>query len=79
MLSRIYNLGYCRPFFETGLTFLNTLIKFKLLNNLYVLQNSKKLKTKGLNNVSIKYLKKIKLKKKINVNLNNDSLYKIEF
>lgn len=79
MLSLIYNLGYCRPFFETGLTFLNSLIKFKLLNNLYVLQNSKKLKTKGLNNVSVKYLKKIKLNKKINVNLNNDSLYKIEF
>ena len=36
-------------------------------------------KKNGINNDTTEYLKKIKLKKKININLNNDSLYKIEF
>ena len=38
-----------------------------------------KLKENGSNNSSIKYLKNIKLNKKIKVNLNNDSLYKMSF
>jgi diaminohydroxyphosphoribosylaminopyrimidine deaminase / 5-amino-6-(5-phosphoribosylamino)uracil reductase len=79
MLQNVYKLGYRRAFFETGLTFLNSLIKFNLLNNLYIFQNNKNLKNNGFNNNSIKYLKKIKLTKKICVNLNNDNLYKIEF
>ena len=44
MFQNIYKLGYSRAFFETGLTFLNSLIKYKLLNNLYVFQNNKILK-----------------------------------
>ena len=79
MLSKIYKLGYCRAFFETGLTFLNFLLNYKLLNNLYIFQNDKKLKKNGLNNDKLTNLKKIKLKKKISVNLNNDSLYQIDF
>ena len=79
MLQSIYKLGYCRLFFETGLTFLNSLNNYGLINNLYVLQNNKKLKKNGLNYISSNFLKKIKFGKKINVNLNNDSLYKIEF
>ena len=67
MLQNVYKLGYRRAFFETGLTFLNSLI------NLFIFMLI------GLNNNSIKYLKKIKLTKKICVNLNNDNLYKIEF
>jgi diaminohydroxyphosphoribosylaminopyrimidine deaminase / 5-amino-6-(5-phosphoribosylamino)uracil reductase len=79
MFQQVYKLGYARAFFETGLTFLNTLIKYKLLNNLYIFKNNKMLKKDGLNNSSSQYLKKIKLNKKININLNNDSLYKKEF
>ena len=79
MLKKIYKLGYCRAFFETGLTFLNSLLNYNLLNNLYVFQNDKKLVKNGLNNDHIKYLKKIKLENKIKVNLNNDSLFKINF
>ena len=75
----IYKLGYRRAFFETGLTFLNSLLKFELVNILYVLQNNIMLKKKGLNNDSSQYLKKIKLNKKIRINLKNDSLYKKEF
>ena len=72
-------MGYCRAFFETGLTFLNSLLSFKLLNNLYVLQNDKLLKNNGSNNSTLKFLKKLKLTKKIKINLYNDSLYKKEF
>ena len=75
----IYKLGYCRAFFETGLTFLNSLLKYKLINNLFVFQNNQKLQIDGSNNSSVRLLKKIKLNKKVKVNLNNDSLYKIEF
>ena len=79
MFKKIYKLGYCRVFFETGLTFLNTLLDYRLLNNLYIFQNNKKLKKNGYNNHHLKNLKKIKLQKKIKVNLNNDNLYKIDF
>lgn len=73
----LYKLGYCRAFFETGLTFLNSMINYKFLNNLYIFQNIKSLKTNGINNSSMKYLKKIKLNKKNKINLNDDNLYKI--
>ena len=79
MFHQIYKLGYSRAFFETGLTFLNSLLKYKLVNNLYVLQNNSMLKKNGLNNSSSQYLKKIKLNKKIKINLNNDNLYKKTF
>lgn len=79
IFKQILKLGYTRIFFETGLTFLNSLISHKLINDLYIFQSNKKLKNNGSNNSSPKLLKQINLKKKINVNLNNDSLYKIEF
>jgi diaminohydroxyphosphoribosylaminopyrimidine deaminase / 5-amino-6-(5-phosphoribosylamino)uracil reductase len=79
MFKFIYKLGYCRAFFETGLTFLNTLLKFKLVNNLYIFQNNVKLKKLGSNNCSIRFLKKINFNKKIRTNLNDDTLYNKEF
>ena len=53
------------------------MIKNEIINNLYVFQSSKKLKNLGYNNISSKFLKKIRFKKKINVNLEGDNLYKI--
>ena len=44
-----------------------------------IFKSNQKLGNNGLNNSSIKYLKKIKFNKRINVNLNEDSLYKEEF
>ena len=79
MFKYIYKLGYSRAFFETGLTFLNSLLSYKLLNNLYIFKNDVMLKKIGSNNSSNKYLKKLKLDKKIKINLNDDSLYKKEF
>lgn len=79
MFQIVYKLGYSRIFFETGLTFLNTLLSFKLLNYLYVFQSNTTLKKNGFNNSTFKYLKKIKFKKKIKINLFNDILYRKEF
>ena len=79
IFKKLYILGYSRVFFETGLTFLNLLINYKILNNLYIFQSNKNLKKNGLNNCTARFLKKIKLNKKIQVNLNDDSLYNIEF
>ena len=77
--KNLFKLGYRRVFFETGLTFLNTLITYKFLNDLYVFQNTKKIKKNGFNNCSNQYLKKIKLRNEIRVNLDSDKLYKVNF
>ena len=63
---------------ESGLIFLNTLIKNKLISNLYIFQSSKKLGKFGVNNSTNKYIKKMNFMKKIKVNLNKDNLYKIK-
>ena len=47
LFYEIYKLGYSRSFFETGLTFINSLLNYKLLNILYILQNNKMLKKNG--------------------------------
>ena len=79
LFKKIYKLGYRRVFFETGLTFLNTLIKYNFINLLYIFQSNKLLKENGYNNNTDRFLKKINFKKKINVNLENDTLYEIKF
>ena len=79
LFHRIYKLGYSRALFETGLIFLNTLIKYKLLNDFYVFQSNENLKKMGFNNTNVHHLKKIKLKNKILISLGGDNLYKKEF
>ena len=79
IFKHIYKLGYSRVFIETGLTLLNSLISYNLLNNLYVFQSNLNLGSNGSNNDTSKFLKKIRLNNKINVNLDNDTLYKVEF
>ena len=70
--------GYNRILVESGLKFLNTLIRNKLIFNLYVFQSSKKLGKFGLINSKINFIKKMNLTKKIKVNLNGDKLYKVK-
>jgi diaminohydroxyphosphoribosylaminopyrimidine deaminase/5-amino-6-(5-phosphoribosylamino)uracil reductase len=79
MFKKMYKLGYRRIFFETGLTFLNSLINHKLLNMLYIFQNNKELGKNGYNNNPKKFINKFKLNNKINVNLNDDNLYSVNF
>tara|TARA_Y100001970_G_scaffold290755_1_gene425614 strand:+ start:29 stop:1096 length:1068 start_codon:yes stop_codon:yes gene_type:complete len=63
---------------ETGLIFLNNLLKKKLIKNLYLFQSSYKLGNKGLNNASNNILKKIRINNQIKVNLNGDKIYKVK-
>jgi len=78
LFNFIKKLKYSRIFFETGLTFMNFLIKNNFLNHLYLFKTKFLLKTNGYNSGDIKVLKKIKIKNKINVNLNGNTLFKIK-
>ena len=73
----LYNKGYSRILVETGLTFLNTLIKNKLINDLYIFKTDRNLIKQGKNNNTFRYLKSITYKE-ISINLSNDKLYKRE-
>ena len=68
-------LNFSRIFIETGLTFINFLINNKLLNNIYIFKTDTNLNKNGFNNSSNKLIKKIKLKNKLKVYLNNDNVY----
>ena len=70
--------AYNRILVESGLIFLNELLKNKLIFNLYIFQSSIRLKKKGKNNTSNNIIKKLRFYKKIKVNLNGDSLYKVK-
>ena len=78
LYKRIYKLGYSRVLLETGLIFLRTVIKNKLINNLYLFKSNKNLTKIGKNNISPNFLKKIKFKP-ISVNLNGDKFFIKEF
>ena len=77
----IKKFGYNRVFVETGSTFLSQLLKFNLINNLYLFKSSKKLFSKGQNNSSLLHVKKVKtsMHNKVQVNLDGDSLYKVNY
>jgi diaminohydroxyphosphoribosylaminopyrimidine deaminase/5-amino-6-(5-phosphoribosylamino)uracil reductase len=78
LFKKIYKKGYSRVFIESGLTFLNKLIKFQILDDLYIFKSNVKLGKHGKNNISSKYIKYIK-SKVISVNLKNDRLFKKVF
>ena len=77
-IKKIYKMGYSRVLVETGLNFLNTLIKNRLINDLYIFNSNYKLKKKGENSAPLKLLKSIQ-SNPMSINLDNDSLYKKEF
>ncbi len=78
LYKKIYKIGYSRMLVEVGLTFLNNLIKNRLIHDLYIFKSNKKLGKKGKNNNTTKYLKKIR-PKLLTINLNGDNLFKKEF
>ena len=71
-------MGYSRMFIETGPTFLKSLIKNKIIDELFIYKSINKLGKKGKNNISINFLKKFS-PKLLTINLNGDKLYKKEF
>lgn len=77
LFIKLKKLGYYRILVESGLIFLNELMRKKLISNLFMFQSSVRLGKKGSNNTSNNILKKLKLNKRVKVNLNNDNLYKI--
>ena len=78
LFKKIYKKGYSRMLIETGLTFLNTLIKNKMLHELYIFKSYKKLGKNGKNNSSSGYLRSIR-PKLLTINLNGDNLLKKNF
>ena len=78
MIKRLFKLGKRRILVETGLTFLNQLLNMKLIDNLYLFKSNFMLKKHGYNNAEVNYIKRYNLNKSINVNLENDKLYKIK-
>ena len=77
LLKKIYQFGKRRVLIETGLTFLKELLKYNIINNMYIFRSSTKLNKNGYNNIKSDYLKKFSLNNKINVNLNGDELFKL--
>lgn len=78
LYKKIYRLGYTRVFIESGLTFLNSILKYKVINELYIFKGFNKLGRNGRNNDTVKYVKKY-LPKILTINLNNDKVFKREF
>ena len=76
----IKKLGYNRILVESGITFLDQLIKYNLIKNFYLFKSPIKLARNGLNNNNPAHLKKISIsrKDKIKVNLKGDTLYKVK-
>ena len=76
----IKKLGFNRILVESGVTYLNQLIKYNLIKNFYLFKSPIKLARNGLNNNNPAHLKKISIsrKDKIKVNLKGDTLYKVK-
>ncbi len=73
----LFQIGKRRILVESGLIFLTKLIKFKIINDLFLFKSNNKLNSSGSNNISSGIISKLKLNRKINVNLNGNELYKI--
>ena len=74
---KLKSFNYSRIFVESGLTFLNFLIKNEFIHNIYLFKTNKNLKNLGINCSSPALIKRLVLKNKINVNLDTDTLYKV--
>ena len=74
LFKSLIKMNYSRVFVEAGLTFINFLIK-KTFDNVYIFKTKNNLVKNGFNNSSNKLLKKIKLKNKLKVYLDEDNVY----
>ena len=78
LFMKLKSKNYNRILVESGLTFLKSIINYKLLNNLFIFKSNKNLGSLGKNNIPNIFLKRLNYKKKINVNLNEDKLFKFK-
>ena len=74
----LFQIGKRRLLIESGLIFLNKVMDFKLVNNLYIFKSHNQLKKNGFNNTKFRHLKKLTNKNKLRINLNNENLFKIK-
>ena len=74
----LFQIGKRRLLIESGLIFLNKVMDFKLVNNLYIFKSHNQLKKNGFNNTKFRHLKKLSNKNKLRINLNNENLFKIK-
>ena len=78
LFKKIYKLRYSRMMVESGLTFLNNLLKNKVIHELYIFKSNKKLGKNGKNNNTTKFIKKT-FPDLLPINLNGDKLLKKSF
>ena len=76
LFRKLFQLGKRRILIESGLIFLNQLLKMNFINNLYIFKSNTKLRSNGFNNSKKNLIKNLKILKQVNVNLNNDKLLK---
>ena len=78
ILSMLNKFGFSRILVESGEIFLNFLKSNGLINNLYIFKSNIKLHKNGFKRENIRWLKNIKIQKKVNVNLLGDILYEVK-
>ena len=69
--------GFSRVLVESGITFLNFLVKNHFINKIYVFQSNIRLKNNGVNSSKFNMANKLNLSNKIKVNLFTDKLFKL--
>ena len=78
LFKKIFLIGKRRILIETGLVFLNKLIKFNLIDDLYVFEAGKSLRKYGFNKIKLNNLRNYASKNQLKVNLKEDKLFKIK-
>ena len=78
IFKKLYNMGFSRIFVESGVTFLNYLIKNSFIHNLFIFNSMYNLKKNGLNKLDKLFVNKARFQKRINVNLFGDNLIKLK-
>ena len=73
-------IGYNRILIESGMKYINEILKLRLIKNFYLFKSSFTLKNDGKNNAKPDLIKnlKINIRNKVKINLNGDTLYKVQ-
>ena len=78
LIEKIYKLGFRRILVESGLRFLNTLIKLRLINYIYIFKSNSNLRNTGFNNSSNYLIKRLNKTQEIKINLDGEKLYRVK-
>jgi len=73
-------LGFNRILVESGAKYINEVLKHNLIKNFYLFKSPIELKKNGKNNTKANLIKKLRttIENKVKINLNGDSLYRIQ-